>query len=159
MGGLSIGEPRSLMYEILEMSLPLLPDGKPRYFMGLGSPLDVLRGVIVGIDIFDSVFPTRNARHGIAFTSEGPLDIRKSRYRDQMIPLDEGCDCPACRNYTRAYIHHLMKENELLGLYLLTVHNIRFMMRFMERIRESIKRNTLDDLFNETMEIFSRKNV
>ncbi len=158
-GGLSIGEPRSLMYEILEMSLPLLPDGKPRYFMGLGSPLDVLRGVMLGIDIFDSVFPTRNARHGIAFTSEGPLDIRKSRYRDQMIPLDDGCDCPACRNYTRAYIHHLMKENELLGLYLLTVHNIRFMMRFMERIRESIKRNTLDDLFNETMEIFSRKNV
>lgn len=158
-GGLSIGEPKNVMYSVLENSIQMLPEDRPRYFMGLGSPVDVIRGVMMGIDIFDSVFPTRNARHGIAFTSEGSIDIRKSRYREEKKPLDSGCDCPACRNYTRAYIHHLMRENEILGLYLLTVHNIRFMMKFMEDIRKSIRENRLEELYNYTLEKFSRKNV
>jgi len=158
-GGLSIGEPREIMYKVLEDSIHLLPEEKPRYFMGLGSPLDIVRGVMMGIDIFDSVFPTRNARHGIAFTSEGAIDIRKSKYRDQIIPLDRDCDCHACRYYTRAYIHHLMKENELLGLYLLSLHNIRFMMKFMDSLRDSIDKNRIEDFYQETKEIFSKKNV
>ncbi|MEM0170768.1 MAG: tRNA guanosine(34) transglycosylase Tgt [Thermoplasmata archaeon] len=158
-GGLSIGEPKELMYEILENTVPLLPEEKPRYFMGLGSPVDLLKGVMMGIDIFDSVFPTRNARHGIAFTSEGAIDLRKSVYKDQRIPIENECDCPACKNYTRAYIHHLLKENELLGLYLLTLHNIRFMMIFMERVREAIRKNNIKNLFEETLENYSKKNV
>ncbi len=158
-GGLSIGEPKEIMYQVLDGTLSLLPDEKPRYFMGLGSPVDVLKGVMMGIDIFDSVFPTRNARHGIAFTSEGAIDLRKSKYRDQKVPLDEKCDCPACRNYTRAYIHHLFKENELLALYLLTLHNVRYMVKFMEDVRESIKKHSLKEFSEEISQIYKKKNV
>ncbi len=158
-GGLSIGEPKETMYDVLAYTLDLLPENKPRYFMGLGSPLDILKGVIMGIDIFDSVFPTRNARHGLAFTSEGPLDLRKSVFRDDMRPVDEKCDCYTCKNYSRAYIYHLLREKEILGLYLLTLHNIRFMIKFMEKIRLSIKNNDLERLYSDTEENFGKGNA
>lgn len=158
-GGLSIGEPKELMYDVLEYTMELLPNERPRYFMGMGSPLDVLKGVMMGIDIFDSVFPTRNARHGLAFTGEGPLDIRKSKFKDDMKPLDEHCDCYTCRNYSRAYIHHLFREKEILALYLLTIHNIRFMVKFMEKVRDSIKNNTVDELYESTADKFEKQNA
>ncbi len=158
-GGLSIGEPKDVMYDVLEYTMDLLPEEKPRYFMGLGSPVDLLKGVMLGIDVFDSVFPTRNARHGLAFTNEGALDLRKTRFRDDLRPLDEKCDCYACRNYTRAYIHHLFREKEILALYLLTVHNIRFMIKFMENVRSSIKNNSLENLMEYTEEKFGKQNA
>ncbi|MDP8011878.1 MAG: tRNA guanosine(34) transglycosylase Tgt [Thermoplasmata archaeon] len=157
-GGLSIGEPKETMFDVLDFTLDLLPDNKPRYFMGLGSPLDVLKGVMMGIDIFDSVFPTRNARHGLAFTSEGPLDLRKSAFSDDLKPIDKKCDCYTCKNYSRSYVHHLLREKEILGLYLLSIHNIRFMIKFMEDIRSAIKNNNIENFYHDVEEKYGKGN-
>ena len=138
-GGLSVGEPKELMYEVLDYTVPLMPEDKPRYLMGVGSPDDLLEGVIRGIDMFDCVLPTRIARHGAVMTSTGKLNMRNKQYEYDLSPLDPSCDCPTCKNFSRAYIRHLLKAKEMLGLRLLVTHNLYFYNKMMEEIREAIE--------------------
>jgi queuine tRNA-ribosyltransferase len=144
-GGLSVGEPKELMYRILDDLVPPLPAAKPRYLMGVGSPECLYEGVKRGIDMFDCVLPTRVARNGTAFTREGKLVVRNAEYARDFRPLAPGCDCYTCRNYTRAYIRHLVKANEILGLRLLTVHNLHFTLDLMREIRQAILNGDLED--------------
>ena len=143
-GGLSVGEPRETMVEMIEVTVPLLPETAPRYAMGLGKPQDILDGVLRGVDLFDCVIPTRNARNGMLFTSRGPLNIRNARYSDDSLPVDSRCECPLCRDYSRAYLRHLFLEKEILGLRLATVHNLVFYMDLMESIRKAVETNRLN---------------
>jgi queuine tRNA-ribosyltransferase len=138
-GGLSVGEPKALMNAMLEITTPELPRAKPRYLMGVGSPEDLWHGVARGVDIFDCVLPTRLARNGALFTPEGRVNITNSRYRNHHEPLDETCDCATCTTFTAAYLHHLFRAEEVLGLRLASVHNLRFLARQMERIRRAIE--------------------
>ncbi|MFH0839291.1 MAG: tRNA guanosine(34) transglycosylase Tgt [Candidatus Omnitrophota bacterium] len=137
-GGLSVGEPETLMLEILEVSLGLLPHDKPRYIMGVGTPLDILNGVSLGADMFDCVMPTRNGRNGCAFTSKGKLTIRNARYAKDMTPVDPACGCFTCTYYTKAYIRHLFTIDEMLGLRLLSLHNVYFYMALLNKARQAI---------------------
>ena len=137
-GGLSVGEPKELMHEMLEVTLPLLPEDKPRHLLGIGSPEDFFEGVARGIDIFDCVLPTRIARNGALFTRTGRLNIRNARYADDPAPIVEGCDCYACRHFSRAYLRHLIMAKEILGIRLATLHNLHFMLNLMREIREAI---------------------
>jgi queuine tRNA-ribosyltransferase len=137
-GGLSVGEPKEVMYEVLEYTVPLLPSDKPRYLMGVGSPDCLFEGVERGIDMFDCVLPTRIARNGTVFTANGKLVVRNAAYAKDFRPLDENCDCYACRNFTRAYIRHLLKVDEILGLRLTTIHNLYFLLKLMKNIRIAI---------------------
>lgn len=148
-GGLSIGEPKPIMYEVLDWTVHLLPENKPRYLMGVGSPDCLIEGSIRGLDMFDCVLPTRIARNGTVFTSHGKLVVRNAEYAEDFRPLDEECDCYACRNYTRAYIRHLFKAKEILGARLTTIHNLYFLIKLMERIREAIKNDSLLKLRDE----------
>ena len=148
-GGLSVGEPGPLMYEILEATVPELPNNKPRYLMGVGSPDYLIEGAIRGIDMFDCVLPTRIGRNGTVFTSKGRIIIRDAKYMKDFSPLDEECDCYVCRNFSRAYIRHLFKCGELLGLRLATWHNLYFLLNQMKNIRKTIKEDRLLDLKNE----------
>ncbi len=141
-GGLSVGEPKPVMAAMLEASVPELPTRKPRYLMGVGSPEDLWECVARGVDLFDCVLPTRLARNGAMFTPIGRIDIRRARYRNHHEPLDDTCDCHACINYTAAYLHHLFKAKEVLGLRLASTHNLRFLAREMESIRTAIERGT-----------------
>ena len=138
-GGLSVGEPKDLMAEMLEVTVPYLPENKPRYLMGVGSPEDLVEGVWRGIDQFDCVLPTRIARHGTVFVPDGKLTVRNAEFARDFRPIQEGCDCYACRNYTRAYIRHLLKAEEMLGLRLCSIHNLRFLVRLMEEIRGALE--------------------
>jgi queuine tRNA-ribosyltransferase len=140
-GGLSVGEPKEIMYEILDLVVPRLPEDKPRYLMGVGSPDCLWEGVERGVDMFDCVLPTRIARNGTVFTQEGKVVVRNAAYARDFGPLDPQCDCYVCRNYTRAYIRHLIKANEVLGIRLTTYHNLYFMMRLLERIRAAISQD------------------
>lgn len=142
-GGLSVGEPKSLMYEVLEATTPLLPVDKPRYLMGVGSPDCLIEGVIRGVDMFDCVLPTRIARNGTVFTSEGKLVIRNARYKEDFSPLDQNCTCYTCRNYSRAYLRHLFNVGEILGLRLTSYHNLYFLLELMQKIREAIASESL----------------
>ena len=137
-GGLSVGEPKADMRRILAHLGNRLPADAPRYLMGVGTPEDLVEGVANGIDMFDCVMPTRNARNGWLFTSRGDLKLRNARYRDDPRPIDPDCDCHACEHFSRAYIHHLQKVNEILGARLATIHNLRFYLRLMSRMREAI---------------------
>lgn len=137
-GGLSVGEPKDMMYRMLEITVPLLPKEKPRYLMGVGSPDCILAGVQRGVDMFDCVLPTRIARNGTVMTSAGKLVVRNAEYASDFRPLDLECNCYACRNYSRAYIRHLIKTNEILGFRLTTIHNLSFLLRLMEKIRAAI---------------------
>lgn len=148
-GGLSIGEPKPLMYEVLDYTTPLMPEDKPRYLMGVGSPDCLVEGVIRGIDMFDCVLPTRIARNGTVFTSKGKVVIRNAEYAEDFRPLDDECDCYACKNYSRAYIRHLFKAKEILGARLATIHNLRFLLHLMEQIRDAIKQDSLLDFRDE----------
>jgi queuine tRNA-ribosyltransferase len=138
-GGLSVGEPKKMMYEMLRVTTPLLPREKPRYLMGVGSPDALLRGTILGIDLFDCVLPTRIARNGTAMTSQGRLVIRNAKFARDFAPLDPECNCDTCRNYSRAYLRHLIKAEETLGLRLVTYHNLSFLLRLMEQMRQAIR--------------------
>lgn len=145
-GGLSVGEPKELMYEMLEYSTSLLPQDKPRYLMGVGTPDCLVEGVQRGIDMFDCVYPTRVARNGMAMTWTGRLVMKNAQFTHDHHVLEEGCGCYACRNgYTRAYIRHLVRANEIFGLRLLSLHNLYFLQEFMRRMRQAI----LDDCFTE----------
>lgn len=138
LGGLSVGEKNEQMYEVLDFTVPLMPDDKPRYLMGVGTPEDLIEGVMRGIDMFDCVMPTRIARHGAVFTSEGRITVRNAAYKKDFTPLDHNCDCYVCQNYTRGYIRHLIKRNEILGVRLTTYHNLYFLLDLMKKVRKSI---------------------
>ncbi len=140
-GGLSLGEPREKMLEVLTKSVELLPKDKPRYLMGVGSPEEIIKCVSLGIDIFDSSFPTRNARHGTIYTKKGKYNITKGRFKDDFTPLEEGCRCFTCRNYTKAYVHHLFKVKEMLGMRLATIHNLSYIHDLMAKIKRAIRNN------------------
>ena len=144
-GGLSIGEPKEVMNEVLKYNVPLVPDDKARYLMGVGSPNELLEAIEAGVDIFDSAFPTRNARHATLMTGKGSIDIARSKFALDLSPIDENCGCYTCRNYTRAYLHHLFKESELLALRLASIHNLHFIQSLVKGARESI----LEDRFLE----------
>lgn len=141
-GGLSVGEPKPVMYEVLEYTVPLLPRDKPRYLMGVGSPDCLWEGVERGIDMFDCVFPTRIGRNGTAMTRKGRVIIRDARYARDFSPLDPDCSCPTCRNYTRAYLRHLFKAGEILAMHLVTYHNLHFLHSLMEEIRQALEKGT-----------------
>lgn len=151
-GGLSVGEPKEIMYHVLEETTPLLPDDKPRYLMGVGSPDALIEGAIRGVDMFDSVLPTRIARNGTCMTSEGRLVVRNAQYARDFSPLDKNCDCYTCRNYSRAYIRHLIHTNEILGFRLTTYHNLYFLLKLMEQVREAIKEDRLLDFKEQFFE-------
>jgi queuine tRNA-ribosyltransferase len=143
-GGLSVGEPKEVMNAILEVVTPLLPARKPRYLMGVGSPEDLWDGVARGVDMFDCVLPTRLARNGALFTPEGRVSIKAARYRNHHRPIDEVCDCATCTRFTAAYLHHLFRAGEVLGLRLASVHNLRFLAQEMERIRAAIENGAFE---------------
>ncbi|NPV07858.1 MAG: tRNA guanosine(34) transglycosylase Tgt [Anaerolineae bacterium] len=139
-GGLSVGESKEDMHRMLEVTVPRLPEGRPRYLMGVGSPEDLWESVARGIDMFDCVLPTRVARNGAAFTWEGRINLRNAQYARDPSPLMDDCDCLTCQHFSRAYLRHLFQANEILGLHLVTAHNLRFFVRVMERIRSAIAR-------------------
>jgi len=142
-GGLSVGEPKEEMYTVLDYTAPLFPADKPLYLMGVGSPDCLLEAVERGVDMFDCVLPTRIARNGTVFTSWGKLVVRNAEYASDFSPLDDECACYTCKRFTRAYIRHLIKANEILGVRLTTIHNLHFILRFMEDIRESIRHDSM----------------
>lgn len=145
LGGLSVGEPKPEMRRVLQHMAPRLPAAQPRYLMGVGTPADLVAGVCAGIDMFDCVMPTRNARNGHLFTSQGVVRIRNSRYKTDLSALDPGCDCYTCLHYSRAYLHHLDKGNEILGARLNTIHNLRYYQCLMFGLRKAIEQGKLDD--------------
>lgn len=152
-GGLSVGEPKDDMMRILEHTAPQMPEDKPRYLMGVGKPEDLVEAVRRGIDMFDCVMPTRNARNGHLFTSEGVIKIRNARHRTDTAPLDPECDCYTCKNYSRAYLHHLDRCNEILGARLNTIHNLHFYQSLMKGMRDAIE----NDQFDQFVETFYAK--
>lgn len=152
-GGLSVGEPAEQMYEMLEYTTPLMPVNKPRYLMGVGAPDNLVEGIIRGIDMFDCVLPTRIGRNGTVFTRTGKLVIRNAEYAHDFRPMEDTCDCYACRNYSRAYIRHLIKANEILGIRLTTIHNIYFLTHLMQEIRQAI----LEDRFTAFRDEFYQR--
>ena len=153
-GGLSVGEPKDVMYEMLEAIEPHMPKGKPRYLMGVGSPDCLLEGVLRGVDMFDCVLQTRVARNGLAFTMHGKRTLRNAQFAHDFSPIDDTCDCYACKNFTRAYIRHLIKAEEILAAQLLTMHNLRFSLRLMENIRQAIEEDRLLDYYHSMISTF-----
>ena len=156
LGGLAVGEPREDMYRILEYITPKLPENKPRYLMGVGEPLDMLEAVESGIDMMDCVQPTRIGRHGTVFTKYGRLVIKNKVYELDDRPLDEGCDCYACKNYTRGYIRHLFKAKEILGQRLATYHNLHFLIKLMNDSREAIKEGRFKEFKDEFIKNYTQ---
>ncbi len=142
-GGLAVGEPEEERLAVLEALAPAMPADRPRYLMGVGTPADLVKAVARGIDMFDCVIPTRHARNGQLFTSEGPLNIRNSRFQADTGPIDPDCDCYACRHYSRAYLRHLQQCNEILGARLATIHNLHYYLALMARMRAAIEAGAL----------------
>ncbi|MEY8291960.1 tRNA guanosine(34) transglycosylase Tgt [Carnobacteriaceae bacterium 52-44] len=142
-GGLSVGETHEEMYEVLDYLTPELPEDKTRYLMGVGTPAALIESVIRGVDIFDCVLPTRIARNGAAMTSQGRVVIKNAKFARDWSPLDPKCDCDTCQNYSKGYLRHLIKTNEILGMRLLSIHNLRFLIRLMEQVREAIREDNL----------------
>ncbi len=147
-GGVSVGEPKDIQKHFTEFTAPLLPKYKPRYLMGVGTPEDLLDGIKAGVDMFDCVLPTRNARHGSFFTWNGKSNIKNKKYEDDSSPLVEGCDCYACKNHSRAYIRHLWKCQEATASTLLSIHNIRFLLNFVHLCREAILEDRFEEFYN-----------
>ncbi|MFI3283750.1 MAG: tRNA guanosine(34) transglycosylase Tgt [Erysipelotrichaceae bacterium] len=150
-GGTSVGEDKPTMYKMLEYSIDYLPENKPRYIMGVGAINDILEGIQRGVDMFDCVLPTRIARHGTCMTSEGRINIKKAIYKEDFTPLDVECDCECCQNYTKAYLNHLYRCNEGLGSRLMSIHNLRFLLRLTEQAREAIKEDRFEAFKEETL--------
>lgn len=151
-GGLAVGEGQEKMFEVLDYSPQLFPEDKPRYLMGVGKPDDIVGAVLRGVDMFDCVMPTRSGRTAQAFTKFGPINIRNARHREDPRPVEEDCDCPLCKNYTRAYIHHLQKCNEILAVMLLSWHNIAYYERLMKEIRTAIENDYLEEFAEQFYE-------
>ena len=155
-GGLAVGESHEEMYRILDCTVPLLPKDKPVYLMGVGTPANILEGVERGVDFFDCVYPSRNGRHGHAYTNHGKINLRNEKYKTDDRPIEIGCDCPACRNHSRAYIRHLLVSGEMLGLRLMVLHNLRFYNRMMEEIRDAIEHDCFREYKKMRLEGFAR---
>ena len=156
-GGLAVGEPAEVMYDIISAVEPYAPKDKPRYLMGVGTPANILEAVQRGVDFFDCVMPSRNARHGHLFTSKGIININNNKYELDDSPIDSKCDCELCRNYSRAYLRHLFKAKEILGMRLAVVHNMRFYNRLMENIRQNLENGTFKKFKDEHIEIYSTR--
>ncbi len=156
-GGLAVGESAETMYEIIDAVEPFAPKDKPRYLMGVGTPVNILEGVYRGIDLFDCVMPSRNARHGHLFTWEGIININNAKYELDESPIDKTCSCPTCQNFSRAYIRHLMKANEMLGMRLAVMHNLHFYNHLMERIREELDNGTYTEFYKKYREILGKR--
>ena len=154
-GGTSVGEDKETMYRMIDYAIKYLPEDKPRYLMGVGDPFDLFEGVERGVDMFDCVHPTRLARHGHAFTKYGKINLKNAKYKEDFTPVDIGCDCECCRHYTKAYIRHLLVAEETLGQRLLSIHNLRFLIRIMENIRESIKKDCFLEYKKEFMDNYN----
>ena len=149
-GGLAVGEPKPLMYEIIEQVEPYLPEEKPRYLMGVGTPADLVEAVARGVDMFDCVMPTRHARNGWLFTKDGHIVIKHAKYKEDAAPIDSTCGCPVCRTYSRAYLRHLFIANEILSSVLNTIHNLHFYLDTIRRIRQFIEFHRFDEFLTET---------
>lgn len=156
-GGLAVGEPAEVMYEIIDAVEPFMPTDKPRYLMGVGTPLNILEAVHLGVDLFDCVMPSRNARHGHIFTSEGIINMNNAKYKLDERPLDEHCDCPACQKHSRAYIHHLFKAGEMLAMRLCVMHNLHFYNTLMENIRAALTEGRFEEFYQEQRQILGRR--
>ncbi|MFW9875560.1 MAG: tRNA guanosine(34) transglycosylase Tgt [Candidatus Thorarchaeota archaeon] len=157
-GGLSIGESKETMYEILKIQVPLLPFEKPRYLMGVGSPEDILQSIGLGVDIFDSVFPTRNARHGTIHTKNGNININRAPFSNQQTLLEDDCECYTCKSgFTRAYINHLLKNYSILGMRLATIHNLYFLQKLIKQSKERIRDGTFFTFKNDFLQRFNGK--
>lgn len=148
-GGLAVGEPTEVMYEIIEEVAPFAPKNKIRYLMGVGTPVNILEAVARGVDLFDCVMPSRNARHGQAFTFDGIRNLNNAKYELDELPLDIHCDCPTCRNFSRAYIRHLLKSGEMLGMRLMVMHNLYFYNNLMELIRNHLDNGTFGEFYSQ----------
>lgn len=148
-GGVAIGETKDVSYKMIDYSVKFLPEDKPRYLMGVGEPEDILEAVERGVDMFDCVLPTRLARHGNAFTKDGKINLKNAKYKEDFTPIENDCDCYTCQNYTRAYVKHLINSKESLGGTLLSIHNIRFLIKLTENIRENIKKGTFNEYKND----------
>lgn len=159
LGGFSVGEPIHLMHELLPHVTPHMPENKPRYLMGVGTPLDLILAVDSGVDMFDCVMPTRVARNGTLFTWRGKVSIKRNEYRNDPSPLDPECDCYTCKNYTKAYLRHLFMSGELLGHRLNTVHNVYFYMKLMERMRSAIESGTWEEFRDDCISRFVKRPV
>jgi queuine tRNA-ribosyltransferase len=157
-GGLAVGEGQELMFATLDFTMPMLPQHTPRYLMGVGKPDDIVGAVLRGIDMFDCVLPTRSGRNGQAFTHDGPLNIRNSKHKDDSAPLDVDCPCPVCAQYSRAYIHHLVKSGEMLGAMLMTEHNLWFYQALMQKLRDAISETRLVKFASEFLARYKAKN-
>ena len=157
LGGLAVGETHEEMYHILEETVPHLPVNKPTYLMGVGTPENILEGVARGVDFFDCVYPTRNGRHGHVYTNYGKLNLFNKQYEMDMRPIEEGCTCPACRSYSRAYIRHLLKAKEMLGMRLCVLHNLYFYNRMMEEIRDALDAGSFEAYKAKKLDGFCRK--
>ena len=144
-GGLAVGETHEQMYHIIDETVPHLPEDKPVYLMGVGTPVNIVEAVSRGVDFFDCVYPSRNGRHGHAYTHSGKMNLFNACYEKDMRPIEEGCMCPACRTYSRAYIHHLFKAKEMLGMRLCVLHNLYFYNHLMSEIREAIDKGNYDE--------------
>jgi queuine tRNA-ribosyltransferase len=155
-GGLSVGEEKSAMFDVVSHIAPLMPEDKPRYLMGVGTPEDIINAVAAGVDMFDCVMPTRNARNGSLFTSRGKINIKNSRYKDDGNPVDEACECAVCARYSRAYLRHLYMSGEILGSVLSSLHNISFYLDMMNRIRQSILLGTFKEFHNTFLNDLAR---
>lgn len=156
-GGLAVGESAEEMYEIIEAVVPYMPKNKPRYLMGVGTPVNILEAVYRGIDMFDCVMPSRNARHGHLFTWEGVRNIKNAKYELDESPIDEKCDCPVCKSFSRAYIRHLMKSGEMLGMRLCVTHNLYFYNSLLKRIRDELDAGNFEKFYNEYKNILSMR--
>lgn len=156
-GGLAVGETHQQMYEVIEVVEPYMPSEKPRYLMGVGTPSNILEAVSRGIDFFDCVMPSRNGRHGHVFTSQGIRNLHNAKYEMDDNPIDEQCECPACRRYSRAYIRHLFKAKEMLGMRLCVLHNLYFYNKLMQTIRENIEKGTFEEYKRQNVEIFATR--
>ncbi|MBN2356056.1 tRNA guanosine(34) transglycosylase Tgt [candidate division KSB1 bacterium] len=157
-GGLSVGEPKSAMFEMTQVCSEILPPNKPRYLMGVGKPSDLLRGIELGIDMFDCIMPTRNGRNGTAFTTKGQIVIKNARFREDFSPLDERCDCYTCRTFTRAYLRHLFNAQEILALRLISLHNVHFYLRLMEAARRAILKNEFSSFKKQFLARYAANN-
>ena len=156
-GGLSVGEPKEIMYEMSEIVCDILPKDRPRYLMGVGKPEDIINAVSVGVDMFDCVVPTRNARTGTLFTSQGVINIKQEKFKKDMSPLDEHCDCYTCQNFTRAYLRHLFVAQEITAYILNTIHNLRFYIRMMEDIKTAVNRGEFEKYKKDMLEKVTRR--
>lgn len=156
-GGLAVGEPAEVMYEIIEAVEEFMPNDRPRYLMGVGTPLNILEAVHRGVDLFDCVMPSRNARHGHIFTSQGIINMNNAKYKLDERPLDEHCNCPTCQKYSRAYIHHLIKCGEMLAMRVCVMHNLYFYNTLMEKIRTALAKGKFEEFYREQTQILGNR--